>query len=58
MAPLIEDYNKLGEAVESLGGKLSGPAVKGLTDTRESVNELGIAWDHLKEQMAVQLHRS
>jgi hypothetical protein len=55
MAPLIQDYDKLSTAVEELGGHLSGDAVKGLLDTREHINELGIAWDHLKEQTAAKL---
>ena len=55
MAPLIEDYGKLSAAVEELGGHLSGEETKGLLETREHINELGIAWDHLKEQTAAKL---
>ena len=52
LQPLIENYQKLSDTIEALGGQLSETAVKGLLDAREKVNELSIAWGHLKEAMA------
>ena len=52
LLPLIENYDKLSEAVEALGGQLDKNQVDKLLEAREKTNELSLAWEHLKEAIA------
>lgn len=52
LEPLLRNYNELSAAVESLGGQLSGDMVRGLLKADDAADKLGIAWAHLKENLA------
>jgi uncharacterized protein YqgV (UPF0045/DUF77 family) len=53
--PLIENYDRLSEAIDSLGGVVDERGVQSMIEAREKINELAIAWDHLKEGFAAKL---
>lgn len=52
LEPLLRNYSELSAAVESLGGQLSGEMVQGLLKADDAADKLGIAWSHLKENLA------
>jgi hypothetical protein len=55
LEPLIENYDRLKKAIEDMGGVVSKEGVESVMEAHEKITQLGIAWDHLKEQMAAKL---
>ncbi len=52
LEPLLIDYQKLGEAIDGLGGKLDANAIAKLKEADDAADKLGLAWAHLKEGLA------
>ncbi len=52
LEPLINDYDHLSAAIDSLGGKLDSEGVAKLLAANEAAKLLGVTWDHLKEALA------
>lgn len=53
LEPLLNNYDALKQAVEDLGGQLDHDMVQKLLDANKAAGLLSIAWDHLKESLAV-----
>lgn len=53
LEPLLNNYEALKQAVEDLGGQLDHDMVQKLLDANKAAGLLAIAWDHLKESLAV-----
>lgn len=55
MLPLIKNYGELQAAVKALGNSLDEDAAKKLMHVDDELDKLHIAWNRLKEAMAVKL---